>query len=57
MIIINLQYDDVKRLSMSFSDRQLAIHYEHLYMNDVEIIHTSLPVDFIVYERVVPLFL
>ena len=57
MIIINLQYDDVKRLSMSFSDRQLAIHYEHLYMNEVEIIHTSLPVDFIVYERVVPLFL
>ena len=41
---------------MSFSDRQLALHYEHLYMNEVELIHTSLPVDFIIYERVMPLF-
>ena len=41
---------------MSFSDRQLALHYEHLYMNEVELMHTSLPVDFIVYERIMPLF-
>lgn len=57
IIIINLQYDDVKRLTMNFSDRQLALHYEHLMMNEIDVMHTSLPVDFIIYERVVPLFL
>ena len=57
ILIINLQYHDVKKLSQSFTDRQIAASYEGLLHREKEIQHTSLPVDLVIYERVIPLFM
>ena len=56
IIIVNLQYHDVKKLSLNEQDRELVNQVNEECGSDFKIMHTSLPVDLVVYERIVPLF-
>ena len=47
----------MKKLSQSFADRQIALNSDGSLHEEKEIQHTNLPVDLVIYERVIPLFM
>ena len=57
ILIVNLQYYDVKKLTQNYLDRQVDRGYERAMFPEAQIEHTNLPVDLVIYERVVPLFM